>query len=437
VNTPEHSPQQLSSGNEWKSAGGMDRDNYRNYKLLPKQNEFLKSEVKETLMSGAWGSSKSYALCLAILKESAINGAQILLCRKNYTALRKSTLQTLLYGANPVLPPGSYKFNKVSQQITMNGSGAVIYLLGVEDIMKVRSMNLSFIAVDEVSELNESEWMELIGRLRCTVGSRRIVGATNPASPSHWLYDRFFTNTNKHRKVIKSTSLDNPFLPQDYFDALNEMPLALYSRFVLGEWIALENVIYSQFDRNTHLKDRDFGEFTKYVLGVDFGFTNPCAMTFLGIDGDNNIHLIAEEKRTRLLMGDIVKLAEKYQEFEPLVIVDPSAPALIAEFEQAGYNVQKADNAVDSGIARVQNYLDQGKISIGSNCTEFIKEIENYIYDDKGKPVKTEDHLLDAMRYCVNEIVQEDYYTPPLVIMGLEEDDDGFDDMIEDWNIAD
>lgn len=401
----------------------------KSYLPEPKQLELINSNAKETLMSGAWGSSKSFALCLAILKEALVYPkSQILLCRKTFTSLKRSTLITLLYGDNPIIPKGGYKYNKMDQKITINGNCSEIYLMGLDDIMKVRSMNLSFIAVDECSELDQNEWIELIGRLRSKDGSRRIMGATNPASPSHWLYNRFFIDTKPSRRVIKSTSLENPYLPKDYIDSLKEMPKNLYDKFVMGEWIALENVIYSQFNRNKHLKSRGYGEFISYMLGVDFGFTCPAALSLLGVDGDNNIHLIEEQKESKLLIGEIVKLAERYHRLEPLVVVDPSAPALIAEFEKSGFNVKKADNSVDSGIARFQDYLHKRKFSSEPSCVEFIKEIENYIYNDDGKPVKVNDHILDSIRYCLNDLVAEEtvYSNNKPVIITDDKDEDDF-----------
>lgn len=393
---------------------------------LPKQQELLDSEAKETLMSGAWGSSKSFAICCAVVREAILYPeSQILLCRKTFTSLKRSTLQTLIHGDNPVLPRNTYKYNKIDQKLTLNGTKSVIYLLGIDDIVKVRSMNLSYIAVDECSELEENEWQELIGRLRNEHGTRRIIGATNPSGPTHWLYKRFFADTKPSRKVITSTTLDNPYLPADYIQSLKEMPKQLYDRFVLGQWIAFENAIYPEYNKERHLRHRNHGEFNSYMLGVDFGFTNPTALCLLGIDGDNNIHLIEEQKESKLLIGGIVDLAERYHRLEPIVIVDPSAPALIAEFEKAGFKVKKADNSVDSGIARFQNYLHKGKFSAEPNCVEFIKEVESYIRDEKGKPVKINDHILDAIRYCLNDLVEEDItYERPRIIVDEGEDDE-------------
>ena len=277
--------------------------------------------------------------------------------------------------------------------------------MGLDDIMKVRSMNLSMVAVDEASELDLSDWMELIGRLRCVDGSRRIIAATNPEGPGHWLYKRFFIEINKNRKSIRTSTIENTHLPPDYIESLKTLPKQLYDKFVLGEWVNLENAVYGEFSRDIHIKTRTLGEFNKYYLGVDFGFTNPCALVFIGVDGDNNIHLIEEQKESKLLISKIVRLAERYRLYNPVVVVDPSAPALIAEFENEGFNVKKADNTIGDGIARMQNYIHLNKFSIDPTCLEFIKEVENYIYDDKGKPYKENDHLLDATRYCCNELV--------------------------------
>ena len=380
----------------------------KTYNLLPQQLEFINSTQKEVLQSSGWGGAKSTALCFAILKEACTPNAQILLCRKTYTSLRRTTLQTLLFGSNPIIPLGSYNYNKVNQTITLNGINSVIYLSGLDSMEKIRSMNLSFIAVDEASELEESEWIELMGRLRDLNGSRRIVGATNPSSPSHWLYRRFFLEDKPDRKVIRANTLNNPYLPKDYVESLKDMPEQLYNRFVLGEWLAMENMIYVQFNREQHVKTRGMGEFKSYLLGVDWGFSpNPTAILFFGLDGDNNLHLIEERKVNKLVNSRIVSMCDKYLKFEPVVIVDPSAPSLISEFEQEGFNTQKADNAVDAGISRVQDYLHKGKLTIDPQCTEFVKELEGYIYNKDGKPIKINDHMMDACRYVVSSVAVE------------------------------
>jgi len=394
--------------------------------LLPSQLQFIRSTKREVLFSGAMRAGKSRVLCYALVKQVLKNpNNTVLLCRRTLKSLKNTTLNTLLRGDNndPVLPPGSYRHNKMEQFIDVKGGGRINYA-GIDNIIKIRSMSLGAIGIDESIEFELEEYTELLGRLSLPAGTRQIYMATNPGVPGNWMHDRFFKNRKEtdDMDVIISRTVDNFFLPNDYFETLKLMSESQYKRFALGEWVALENTIYPEFNRDKHIRIRGHGEFIKYMLGVDFGFTNPTAICLIGVDGDNNMHLVEELKRSKLLIGQIVELCEKYHRLEPTVIVDPSAPALIAEFEQAGYTVKKADNSVDSGIARFQNYLHQDKFSCDPSCVEFIKEIENYCYNKDGRPVKINDHLCDSIRYCCSDLVANNTaYQKPQIYFGEDE----------------
>jgi len=376
--------------------------------LLPSQHKFLNSTKKEVLFSGAWRAGKSRVLCYALLKQVIKNpNNTVLLCRKTFNSLKNTTLNTLLRGDNndPVLPKGSYSHHQADHYIDLKGGGRINYA-GLDDPLKIRSMSLGAVALDEAIEFSEDEFYECIGRLSLPSGTRQIFLATNPHTPEHWIYKRFFVNKNDSKESVTARTIDNPYLPSDYLDYLKEMPETLYKRFALGEWIALENVVYPQWD-DKYIKIRHMGEFSEFRLGVDFGFTNPAALALIGIDGDNNLHLLEEIKESKLLIGSIVDRANKWKKMQPIVVVDPSAPALAAEFDKDGWDVKSADNTIFSGIARMQDALHKGKFTVDPSCTEFVKEIKNYVYNSKGKPVKLEDHLLDATRYIINDLVGE------------------------------
>jgi phage terminase large subunit len=393
------------------------------FNLLPKQLDFINSTDKFVLYSSGLGAGKTLALCYAILKEAAIKNNTILLVRKTYTALRRTTLPELL----KILPDNSYTYNKVEQKIVLNGYNSTIWLIGLDDTMKIRSINAGFIAVDEATELTEEDWIELKGRLRSRDGSRRMVAACNPSSPNHFLYQIFYVNKKDSHKLITAKTTDNYFLPEDYVESLKELPENLYNRLVLGLWTEIEKAIYPMFNKDSHIKTRGHGEFSQYYLGVDFGFTNPTAMILAGIDGDNNIHILDEYKKSKMLLGDIVSYAEqKYYKLSPVVIVDPSAPALVAEFDKAGFNTKKANNAVLDGITRVQTYFHNNKITIDPKCIELVKELELYSYTDGGSPVKINDHLCDSLRYITNEIATIDTSPKTYLLFSDEEEDDEF-----------
>ena len=150
-------------------------------KIFPKQREFLESTVKETMFSGGYGSSKSYALCLALLKHAQNVGTRCLLLRKTLVSLKKSTLDTLIGVENPILLPNSYKHHRQDGIIKLNGGGEIWYA-GLDNSTRIRSTNFSMVAIDEVSELNEKEYLEILYRLRSNIGSLQLFCATNPAN---------------------------------------------------------------------------------------------------------------------------------------------------------------------------------------------------------------------------------------------------------------
>ena len=93
------------------------------------------------------------------------------------------------------------------------------------------------------------------------------------------------------------------------------------------------------------------------------------------------------------------------------LIVDPSAASFIAELRKRGYKVIKAKNDVEDGIRLVGTKLNLGKIIFSSSCINTIKEFASYVWDEKAaergedKPVKENDHAMDAVRYFVYTIL--------------------------------
>jgi len=391
-------------------------------KLLPSQAEFLAAPHKEVLFSGAYGAGKSKALGYAIARQACIPGNVCLLIRKTLTSLKRSTLLTLIGNDDPVFPKGSYKYNLAESVIKVNGGGK-IYVMGVDDPTRIRSINAGFIAVDESIELKEEEYLELMGRLRGTKGSRQIVMATNPALPSHFLYRRFFLDKSPDRKVIQAKTYENIWLPDDYIAQLKTLPEVLYRRYVEGEWCATEQAIYDQFNREIHVQPiKEWKAYDDYVIGCDMGYTHPAAIVLCGVAGEK-IHVLREYRKSKQLMN---KLSKEIKDMcdsvdkSVTVVCDPSAATLIAQLDSDGFNVVKANNDVGGGINRIRQRLivrdgSTPDLLINDTCPLLLEEMENYQFmDESEKPVKVNDDLVDALRYAVNHVDDErlEYATP-------------------------
>ncbi len=85
------------------------------------------------------------------------------------------------------------------------------------------------------------------------------------------------------------------------------------------------------------------------------------------------------------------------------VIIDPSAASFIEVLRRRGWNVRKADNDVLSGIRLTSDLLKAGKLVICRGCEDCLREMEDYVWDqkstEKDKVRKENDHAMDDMRY--------------------------------------
>ena len=387
------------------------------HKLLPKQHDFVSSESREVLYSGAYAAGKTRALCYRLVTRAQVPGSREGICRKHLVTLKASTLRTLLEpdGNTPaVLPVGSYSHNKSEKVIRIHGGGEIVYF-GLDDPQKIGSYNLTGCAVDEAVELTRQDWSMLIGRIRLDVGiPNSLYAVCNPGPPSHWLAERFGLAMGHEAKagcdVIHTQTMDNSFLPQDYVESLTTLGGVAYRRFVLGEWCASDGLVYDRWDRQSHLAERD-GEVDHYIIGVDVGYRNPTALLLVGRDNDDNLHVEREWYRTQQLEADtIAKCVEWQERFDPEVfVVDPSAAGFIEALRTSGLHVQPANNKVYDGIQTVQGRLalqeERPTLTVDPRCENTIREFESYewISNTDGltdKPRKENDHAMDALRYA-------------------------------------
>jgi len=89
------------------------------------------------------------------------------------------------------------------------------------------------------------------------------------------------------------------------------------------------------------------------------------------------------------------------------IVLDPSAASFAAELRSRGLLVQDADNEVLDGIRMVSVMMKRGLIRIHKRCTNTIGETAAYAWDEKAalrgeeKPIKSNDHCPDALRYGI------------------------------------
>jgi len=386
---------------------------------MPKQGRFLESKKREILYSGAYGAGKTRVLCQKTLEHALVPGNLVGLCRKTFASMRQSTLRTLLYpdGNLPaILPPNTYHHAKQEHLIEINGGGS-IYYFGLDDPLKIGSLNLGACGIDEAVELNEQDYIMLLGRLRNVADPhRQIFGACNPGAPTHFLYRRFFEQPTVHREAISTNATENIYLPIDYQESLGEFTGQSRARYVEGKWVAFEGLVYDQWDQTVYVAEQTEFVPELVVAGVDKGYPGPSAIVVIGADKNGKIRILDETYGAKMLADAVITSAQQLNERWSIerFMVDPSCAELIHQFKMAGLPARPANNDVQAGINCVAAHiriLGDGEpyLTVSPHCINLIKEFSAYRWKDKSvkeQPIKEADHALDALRYGMMEMAR-------------------------------
>lgn len=300
------------------------------------------------------------------------------------------------------------------------GGESLIVLYGWEAVQergKGVGVKNNFIVLDEVAKYRnfQKNWDEI---LRPTLTDLRgdAMFISTPQGFNHFYELYNLQDVDDDYKSFHFTSYDNPFMPVDEIEKAKEQtPEDRFSQEYLADFRKTEGLVYKEFNRDEHLfaepgwEGEDFVP-VKTFAGVDFGFTNPAAIITIVKDKDANYWVTDEwykTKQTDTAVADYVS-AQKFNEVYP----DPESPGAIEELSKRGCNVRdvtKGKDSVKNGIAAVRELFKANRLYISKNCTNLIWELETYSYPEKKpdhneeeKPIKENDHALDALRYALS-----------------------------------
>lgn len=387
-------------------------------KLSPKQVDSLKNATARiNLWCGAVRSGKSFVSLWALIDmcKRAPPGNLVIVGRTNDTIKRNIVDELYNFpGINVFYYPGKRELHL---------EGRIIYCIGANDERsesKIRGPTFSGAYVDEATLIPESFFKMLLSRL--SRDGSYLIATTNPDSPFHWLKRDFIDRYEELGvRVFNFRMEDNPSLTIDYVSALKKEYRGLwYRRFIDGEWCLAEGSVYDFFDTSIHVIPNP-PSFAKYfILGCDYGTTNPCAFILIGFNDESPTKIWVEKEyyfdskkegyqKTDaeyaddffVFLGDIAPRA---------VFIDPSAASFKLELRRRypSLPIRDAINDVQNGIRTVSLYLATGDLKVCAPCKNLIQEFQSYTWDTKkserGKdePMKVFDHGLDALRYAVH-----------------------------------
>lgn len=379
------------------------------------------SPVKDSfgiIADGSIRSGKSLAMSLSFVlwAMTSFNGQSFGMCGKTVGSFRRNVLcwlKVMLAGRGYVVK------DKLSENRVIISSGAVennFYIFGGKDERSqdlIQGVTLAGVLLDEVALMPESFVSQATAR--CSVKGSKLWFNCNPSYPSHWFKtDWIDCAKDKGLLYLHFTMEDNLSLAEDIKERYRSMYTGVfYERFILGLWVLAQGVIYPMYKESIG-KPPEKVKPSQYVISIDYGTQNAFAALLWAKYGNvwyavREYYYSGRNEGISKTDGEYLEDLNKWREDIKgclYTIIDPSAASFITLLRRNGtkYRVKKADNDVLDGIRDTATSLKNGYIRIMPDLKNFDMEINGYVWDEseiEDRPIKVNDHLMDAMRYFV------------------------------------
>lgn len=319
-----------------------------------------------------------------------------------------------------------YKDNQ-ALAIKVRGREYIVIFVGAskaDSYKRIRGNSYGMWIATEINLHHESFIQEAFNR-QLAARVRRIMWDMNPINPGAWIYrdyiDRFPETFAGSYNYEHFTIFDNASIPAERIEEIRRqyIPGSIwYRRDIEGERCLAEGLVYPMYEEA--LEDRYEGPWVDYCVSVDYGTQNPFAALKWVKAPDGVWHCVDEyyysgrekghQKTDADYVSDMVAFTSDRGAGDVRVIVDPSATSFTAAMrrcDERSFKVRPADNEVLAGIQETATSLQasQGLVRVSRRCARTIEEFGGYVWDEKedsDRPVKENDHAMDALRYFVH-----------------------------------
>mgnify|MGYP001700269420 FL=1 len=365
--------------------------------------------------------------------------ANLLVIRKTYRTLKDSCFTELKWAIKRLQVEAWWEIKESPLEMTYIPTGQKIYFRGLDDPLKVTSITvengvLCWAWIEEAYEvMNESDFDTLDESIRGEVPEGLFKQWTitfNPWNERHWLKKRFFDVDDDNVLAITTNYMCNEWLDESdkkLFETMKKNNPRRYSVAGLGNWGIVDGLVYENWREEafTPISQKEYNKLDdrndkKYVIldslkttsGLDFGYTNDPTAFFMGfLDLENKKLYVWDEMykkglSNKAIHNEIVMMGYSKER----ITGDCAEPKSIDELKALGLRIRGAKKGKDSVMNGVQ-WIQDLEIIIHPRCTNFLTEISNYTWEtDKfgkklNKPIDDFNHLMDAMRYALEEYI--------------------------------
>ena len=198
-----------------------------------------------------------------------------------------------------------------------------------------------------------------------------------------------------------------------------------------GQFEQMQGLVYDCFNEEDNVINEKMVQFpvgTRYIGGIDWGYTDPFVLVIRAITPEGRHYQVSEFYKPGMTLGKIKTLCKSKMSIFGVDIFwcDPSRPDSIKELQMAGIPAQGANNDIITGIdAHYELVAERNYKIIEGTSPNTIDEYETYHYPEpedlkpdqnakkEGIPVDQNNHCMDANRYITKMTYRSSTKKPP------------------------
>jgi hypothetical protein len=358
------------------------------------QKEVLETAHKRILLNCCRQAGKTtVAAMLALAETFWISGSKTIIVSPS---LRQSTeLFKVITGYYGML--GELAKRRLTRgELELNNGSRIVCLPCKEATIRGYA-NVSLIVIDEASRVPDDIYLAV--RPMLAVSGGRIICLSTPNGKSGFFYQAWAQGGDDWLRIevpaSKIARIKAEFLAKEE----RGMVPCDYRREYCCSFEARAGLVYP--DMAGCVVPGPAPALKRQVGGIDFGYRNPFAAVWGGLDHDGVLWLVSEHYRRETPLSMNAALLPKNVTW----VCDPHGANERAEMRVLGFAINPGNAAVAAGIGAVQTRIRAGALKIVTGaCPSLLAEAAVYHYDEQQSqevPVGENDHALDALRYLI------------------------------------
>lgn len=365
---------------------------------------FSDDDYRIVVEQGGTSAGKTISTLWVLLDYALTHSGKVIsIVSDTFPNLRKGAIRDFLDICRETRVLEVATWNKTESTLTLP-NGTIIEFFST-DMMSALGARRDILYINEANRISWDTFSQLEVRTR-----EKIVIDFNPVA-EFWAHTELLKSGRRDVAFLKTTYRDNEALDSSTVNAIEmrkgDGTSNWWRVYGLGEIGSLEGNIYQGWLPRDEEEIRK-GRLIRY--GLDFGFSNDeTALVAIYQQEDDSLGLVEEIYQTGILASKYPEILKSHN-IDPtvLIVADGARPEIIADIEEKGFCIVSALKDAGSVLRGIGYVQDTKIVYAGKNLEREFLSYKWRVQKSTGKtidqPQDGNDHLMDAIRYAIDDL---------------------------------